>query len=198
MRSNFPAVVSADTLKKWGIAPNNENYIINVLRFLNLIDEDGKKKLEFAKAFLEPEDEAFQKKFEPIVKRAYGDLFKDYGDTGWTQPKSKLVSFFRTSDNTSAIIGDRQALTFQTLAAFAGHQPENVERTVSTTVRGAPTKKRGSKSRAPERETVTKPEKPSGEKPHFTIRVEVNLPVTDDQAVYDKIFASLRANLLNG
>ncbi len=34
LRSAFPSPVTADTLKKWGIAPNNETYVIHVLRFL--------------------------------------------------------------------------------------------------------------------------------------------------------------------
>jgi hypothetical protein len=34
--------------------------------------------------------------------------------------------------------------------------------------------------------------------PGVTVRVEINLPVTDDQSVYDKIFKSLRANLIDG
>jgi hypothetical protein len=35
------------------------------------------------------------------------------------------------------------------------------------------------------------------EGPALTVRVEINLPVTEDQQVYDKIFRSIRANLLN-
>jgi hypothetical protein len=30
-----------------------------------------------------------------------------------------------------------------------------------------------------------------------TLRVEINLPVTDDQAVYDSIFKSIKTHLLN-
>jgi Family of unknown function (DUF5343) len=42
-RGSFPAKVNADTLKKLGYAPKNESYVLNVLRFLGLIDEEGKK-----------------------------------------------------------------------------------------------------------------------------------------------------------
>ena len=42
-RKSFPASVNAVTLKKLGFAPNNESYVMNVLRFLNLIDSDDKK-----------------------------------------------------------------------------------------------------------------------------------------------------------
>jgi hypothetical protein len=42
LRSVFPSKLTADTLKKWSIAPNNETYVLNVIRFLGLIDEEGK------------------------------------------------------------------------------------------------------------------------------------------------------------
>jgi len=41
-RSSFPATVTADTLKKLGFAPKNESYVLNVLRFLDVIDQEGK------------------------------------------------------------------------------------------------------------------------------------------------------------
>lgn len=32
----------------------------------------------------------------------------------------------------------------------------------------------------------------------LTVRVEINLPTAEDQAVYDRIFRSIRENLLHG
>jgi hypothetical protein len=32
----------------------------------------------------------------------------------------------------------------------------------------------------------------------LTVRIEINLPATGDQDTYDKIFKSIRENLLNG
>lgn len=43
LRKSFPTTVNSDTVKKLGIAPNNESYVINVLQFLSLIDEQGKR-----------------------------------------------------------------------------------------------------------------------------------------------------------
>jgi hypothetical protein len=39
LRRSFPKTVNAETLKKLGIAPQNESYIINVLRFIGVIDD---------------------------------------------------------------------------------------------------------------------------------------------------------------
>ena len=38
LRKSFPLQVAADTLKKLGIAPNNETYVLNTLRFVGVID----------------------------------------------------------------------------------------------------------------------------------------------------------------
>ena len=42
-RRSLPAKVSADTLRKLSIAPNNESYVINTLRFIGAIDPEGNK-----------------------------------------------------------------------------------------------------------------------------------------------------------
>jgi len=38
LRKSFPKEVTADTLRKLGVAPKNESYVINVLRFLGVVD----------------------------------------------------------------------------------------------------------------------------------------------------------------
>jgi hypothetical protein len=43
LRKNFPAIVNSDTVKKLGLAPNNESYVINALQFIGIIDEKGKR-----------------------------------------------------------------------------------------------------------------------------------------------------------
>ena len=40
-RSSLPPTVTAETLKKLGYAPKNDSYVLNVLRYLGLIGEDG-------------------------------------------------------------------------------------------------------------------------------------------------------------
>jgi hypothetical protein len=43
LRKNFPATVNSDTVKKFGLAPKNESYVINALQFIGVIDEEGKR-----------------------------------------------------------------------------------------------------------------------------------------------------------
>jgi hypothetical protein len=41
LRRTFPPSVTADTVKKLGLAPKNESYLLNTLRFLGLIGWAG-------------------------------------------------------------------------------------------------------------------------------------------------------------
>ena len=37
LRKSFPSTITSETVKKLGIAPNNESYIINALQFIDVI-----------------------------------------------------------------------------------------------------------------------------------------------------------------
>jgi len=214
LRSAFPAQVNADTLRKWSIAPNNESYLLSVLRFLGVIDEEGKKQAQAAKVFLEHDDTSFATAFSQLLANAYKDLFEAFGEEAWQLDRDRLIGFFRAADATSATVGTRQALTFQALAQQAGHsQPSapKAQRADQRLGRGGGIKSKskagssgrsktpsGPKTSPREEEPTTSSPRSSVEKPQLTIRIEVNLPVTEDQSVYDKIFTSIRAKLIDG
>ena len=206
-RRSFPSTVTADTLKKLGIAPKNESYLINILRFLGTIDEEGKRTDEAAKVFNVHEDTGFQKAFGAIVKSAYSDLFSLHGDAAWELDSNVLITFFRQADQSSGIVGGRQASTFRTLAALAGHGDVATPRSRSS----GPTGKRESKPAKKTEKKMSQPAKVElpvvkpGEGQQFgasnfglTVRIEINLPTDASQDTYDKIFQSLRKNLIDG
>jgi len=120
LRKAFPATVTAKTLQQWGFAPKNETYVLAVIRHLGLIDEDGKKDATHSKVFLIHEEAKFQKAFAALVKDNYKELFELHGDDAWTLERVQLISFFRTTDESSATVGQRQARTFQALSGFGG------------------------------------------------------------------------------
>lgn len=100
--------------------PKTRDYIINVIRFLGLIDDQGKRTDEANKIFTLHEDQAFQQAFAGVVRQAYDGLFDIYKDETWTQAEGKLISYFRQADQSSEIVGGRQASTFKALASYAG------------------------------------------------------------------------------
>jgi hypothetical protein len=202
LRKNFPATVTSETVKKLGLASNNESYVINALQFLGLIDEAGKRTDRGQAVLATHEDSAFNKAFEGLVKEAYKDLFEIRGDDAWTMSKSELISYFRSVDKTSDVIGTRQAAVFQTLRSLTGRESPRA-------AKAAGAGKQTTKSLKPAKtETVKKglnasvglsdpPVTKSKKEMALTVRVEINLPAEASAETYDNIFKSIKANLLN-
>jgi hypothetical protein len=199
-RKTFPATVTADTLRKLGIAPQNESYVINTLRYIGVIDEDGNKTTKATATFNLHDDAEFQKAFGAMVKDAYKELFEIYADASWEQSFDKLISFFRNADQTSDVVGRRQASIFQALAALAGHGevPAPPKQKAKEPKIGKPAKQ--PKTTAQPADLVQRQPGGNGTRQRdvgLTVRVEVNLPPAADQETYDRIFRSIRENLLN-
>lgn len=199
-RKTFPATVNADTLRKLGIAPQNESYVINTLRYVGVIDEEGNKTPKATAAFNQHQDAEFQNDFGAMVKDAYKELFEIYGDASWDQSFDKLISFFRNTDQTSDVVGRRQASTFQALAALAGHGevPAPLKQKAAKEPRAKNGKAAKTSTTQPQVD-LGKQEPGGSERRDFglTVRIEVNLPPAADQETYDRIFRSIRENLLN-
>jgi hypothetical protein len=201
-RSTLPLTIDASVLKKLELAPKNESYLINILHFIGVISDDGTPTAEARAAFSQHDDSTFAEKFSGLVKKAYSDLFSLHGDKAWSLEQSALITYFRQTDQTSAIMGARQATTFHTLAALSGHGEIRTSRQLT------PRKEKKDKVSAKPAnkgipETHASPAIPiSGPAKHrdlgLTVRIEINLPVSGDQETYDKIFKSIRENLLSG
>ena len=200
-RKSFPGKVDAGTLKKLGVAPNNESYVLNVLRFLGLIDQEGKKTGEATKAFNLHEDAAFAKAFATLVSKAYSELFDLHGEGAWELDNAALITFFRSHDETTALVGKLQASTFKVLAAYAGHG--EVPATKGSGTKGPkpatkPTAKKATPAAPAPAKLVQKKDEDASGVVGLTVRIEINLPADGDQDTYDRIFKSIRENLLNG
>lgn len=201
LRKAFPSTITADTLKKLGIAPNNETYVINTLKFIKVIDDDGNKIKEAASVFSKHDDSEFAQEFGKFVSSAYSELFSLYGNDSWSLVQSKLISFFRGSDESSAEVGRRQAITFQALAGLSGYEKNNASPKPSAKKSGKVTPKPQVKKEpviAVKREQKLSIE--SGKKFRdvgLTVRIEINLPAVADQDTYDMIFKSIRENLID-
>jgi hypothetical protein len=201
LRKKFPDTVTVDTLKKLGLAPKNETYLINTLRFLDFIDDAGSKNAAKTKHF-RGSNEQFQKGMSEALVAAYTDLFETHGEDAWGLGKSELTTYFRMSDDTSEIIGQRQASTFLALAAEGGHGevPEAKAKSAGKPKATRTTsKKTETKKATPKQKTADNAEelfqRSLGEM-NFSLRIEMNLPTTDDKSVYDALFQSIRENLI--
>lgn len=206
LKKNFPANVTSDTVKKLGIAPKNESYVINTLQFLKLIDENGKRTDEGHSVMTKHDEEEFQYEFENVIKSAYSDLFELRADDAWIMSKDQLIAFFRNSDKTSDIIGGRQAGVFIALRELAGHQTVDAsagKSKASGTVKPKATVVRKSKPSAEsnpnkvvENLSIPVPSHQPKSDMALTVRIEINLPAEGTQETYNAIFKSIRENLL--
>jgi hypothetical protein len=204
LRRSFPPAVTAETLKKLGLAPNNESFVIGILRFIKVLDDEGKKTSDASTVFSKHDNTEFQDGFSYLVKTAYSDLFALHGDAAWNLDQDKLISYFRSADHSSELVGRRQATTFQALAGVAGktelpitrNTPEQNGHKPRRRAKERPVTKTGVSLATPG-DTGDKPLKATGRNVGLTVRVEVNLPATGDQETYDRIFRSIRENLLN-
>jgi hypothetical protein len=203
LRRSFPKEVTAETLKKLGVAPKNESYVINVLRFLGIIDEKGKKVDEKSTAFLK-RDAAFATEFEKLVRDAYQELFDLYGDRAWDLDRDNLTQFFRTSDHSTEVVGTRQAGTFMHLAGLAGHaevptlRASHPQKDGERKQEAKPPRAKPAALRAGRSERSNRNASDAAPRLGLTVRVEVNLPAEGNQQTYDMIFQSIRKNLING
>src|SRR5689334_6386131 len=87
LRKSFPGTVTSETVKKLGLAPNNESYVINALQFLGIVDADGKRTADAAKIFVAGDDD-FKKGFEKLVRASYKDLFDLHQNGAWDLDKA--------------------------------------------------------------------------------------------------------------
>ncbi len=201
LRKSFPSSLTADTLRKLGFAPNNESYVLNVVRFLGLIDDKGKKTDSALKIFSLHDDSAFAKQFSEIVQTAYSQLFELHGENAWALETQGLMTFFRSADHTTALVGKHQARTFQVLAGFAGHQ--EIPESKAGAPKPAPKTTKKKASTAVVGTTPSESKQPPALAVHrasdigLTVRIEINLPADADQETYNRIFRSIRENLLD-
>jgi hypothetical protein len=152
---------------------------------------------------------SFQKAFSEIVKTAYSDLFSLHGDGAWNLDDSKLITFFRQTDQSSQLVGSRQAGTFKALATYAGHASPSASIKEKAAKPKASSPKKAKPTSKGAAASISQP-LPSGAGASggaadggnrnlgLTVRIEINLPATGDQETYDMIFKSIRENLLNG
>ena len=204
LRKSFPGTINSETVKKLGLAPNNESYVINILQFIGVIDSEGKKTQEAAKVFSHHKDDEFAKEFASLVEKAYSALFELHGSGTWQLDNDELITFFRQSDQTSSTIGARQASTFRILAGLAGHGDLPEAKPKKNGKPGKPTVPPKHQPTLPPKIVLPKseplPDHKDGAKGSFglTVRVEINLPADGSKETYDNIFKSIKENLLGG
>lgn len=209
LRKAVPSKIDAGYLNRFNIAPANESYVISILRFLGVIDEDGNR-VGDKSDYLYGNEDAFRSGLEGALRTAYSQLFDEMSDA-MEANRDDLSHWFRTADKTSALVGQRQASTFLTIAALAGHGELPVARgnTAKKAVTGSgSTTKKAAMNTPRSKQKVTGSVRNGGDGGNpggvqnaqdvgLTVRIEVNLPPAGDPDTYDAIFASIKKHLMS-
>ncbi len=207
LRNSFPSKVDAGYLQRFNIAPSNESYVIAILKFLGLVDEEGNRVGDKTEYFFS-NDEVFKTGFEATLRNAYSSLFEEMGDEALGAGKDDLAHWFRGSDKTSDLVGQRQANTFQTLAKVSGHGELPAVRANGAAKKTAmPPGTAAAAKKTTAKKTAMKATDTSGggggvhvnngPDVGLTVRIEVNLPPGGDADTYDAIFASIKKHLMS-
>jgi hypothetical protein len=145
------------------------------------------------------------------VRAAYSQVFDEMGEDALSAERDVLTNWFRASDKTSALVGQRQASTFRTLVALAGHGDAPANRASSpkkavdpsTAASKVTAKKPSTSTAAGDKAPPAHARKDQGDSNTIstsdvglTVRIEVNLPPGGDADTYDAIFASIKKHLM--
>ncbi|MCE5258107.1 MAG: DUF5343 domain-containing protein, partial [Chloroflexi bacterium] len=197
LRDSFPPQLSAATLKKLGIAPNNESSTISTLKRLGLLDAAGMRTPRAEALFGIADDSAFAAAFADLVRDAYRDLFEIRGENAWSLASDELATYFQAAGASPKVAG-LQVKTFRILAEAAG-RPAFAETGAArqlTLPRGRPADK--SKAALPARSAAGEPSRrgSASRSANLTLHIDLHLPDNADQETYDRIFRSIREQLL--
>lgn len=176
-----------------GFGSSNDRLFIPVLKGLGFLDENASPTDVYFK-FLDQSES--KKVLAGAIEQAYGDLFavnKEAYKMELSDVKGKLRSITqgRHSDNVIGLM----AVTFKALCEYADWQ-EKVEIPLKKVELVTPLEKEIPKTKPdPVAEELEGDISPRIKKPEFHYNIQVHLPESRDEAVYDAIFKSLRKHL---
>lgn len=116
LQRQSPARVDESFLRAQGIAPGNEYKVVGALRFLQLIEEDGRP-TEKAH-LLKTRGGAFTLNLQEIVREAYGDLFREIRPREATQ--EAVYNFFVARLRLGGEMATKATRFFISLSRWAG------------------------------------------------------------------------------
>jgi hypothetical protein len=180
--------VTIKYLEKVGFKSTNDRYILGLLKFLGFVDAGGVP-TKLWPAYRNRNSGG--KALAAAIRQSYSDLFKTYPDANRKDGEA-LRNYFsahtKVAESTLGLIVG----TFKMLCAadVEGPAPALEEEEEDTEIaaqsrRGLKTPK-GSASH----------ESSGSHGPTININIQLQLPATDDGAIYDKLFAALKKHLV--
>jgi len=177
-----PPKVTQEYLKSIGYTSSSDRQTIPVLRFIKFIDNEGVP-TPFFKQFRDTRKS--RAIMAQAMRESYAELFETVSNP-CQATNEDLDNFFRTKTGRGETMLEITVNTFKSLCTFADFAaaPATITPTLPTPV---PAPMPSPVVQLPiTREGVT-----------VNVNIRLELPATQDATVYDKIFESLRKNLLS-
>lgn len=181
-----------------GFKSTNDRIFISVLKGLGFLDQSAAPTEIYFK-FLDQSES--KKILAEAIEQAYGDLFsvkKDANELQVADVKNKLKTL--TLGKYSDDVISKMAMTFKALCEYADWTSKkptgDIEKPPSPKPSGNKAKDGvdSMKKDQPE-DPETEPPFGGGKKPDFHYNIQIHLPDSRDEAVYDAIFKSLKKHL---
>jgi len=189
-KSGVPEKVTLNYFVKVGFKSTNDRYLLGILKFLGFVDASGVP----TKTWTDYRNrQTAGATLAAAMRRAYADLFKTYPDAE-RKDNEALRNYFsahtKVAESTLGLI----VTTFKALVAIADFEAAPVaEGDASAEDTAAPARRRATSTivSEPDARSVT----PSA--PTININIQLQLPATEDAAIYDKLFAALKKHLFS-
>lgn len=190
----FDSIVNAQAPEKFtqkflydlGYTSPSDRPFIQVIKALDFLDESGIPKQRYYDYL---DEENSKRILAQGIREAYSDLFsvnqKAYEMTG-DKVKGKLKSLLQGTNAKSDSVLKKMATTFTTLCSLADFEA------MSKTLEKKPAADDAVRQKPLEKPKVAQ----IGDEISLKYSINIELPTTRDQLVYDAIFRSIRENLL--
>jgi len=177
----IPEKIAHEYLTSIGYKSTNDRPIIKILKFIEMIDANGKPNNNYANF---RDSTQTKQVMATLLKKAYSDLFVPYPDP-IHEDKKKLDNWFKTKMGVGDRTAERASSTFLTLCSFAEFKELEKEEKEDKT-----------KERKIEVGEKKEEKTPPSEGVVVNLNIQLVLPATENVDVYDKIFKSLKENIL--
>ena len=185
-QTGTPNIVDKKWLASIGFGASNDRSIIPVLKFISFVDQSGKP----TKKWLVYRDKNQARKvLAEGIREGYAELFQTYPDAH-QRTDDELKNFFSPKTKASASTVSRMVTTFKTLCKLADFSDVSTEASVSQAL--AP-----SEDVKTEPDTTKKITQKLGTGITININIQLTLPDTTDETVYDKFFVALKKHLFS-
>lgn len=184
-----PQKATQQWLASLGFKSTNDRSILSVLKFVRFIDESSTP-TELWKQY---RGANYKKVLADGIKQGYSDLFSMYSDAH--NRSTDLEHFFSTKTSAGKEVMERMIQTFKALCEIAEFNgaPEVIAPAVGSTLE-EPSSSQETKGFPGTTKIVTQG---FGSGVTININIQLSVPDTSDETVYDKFFAALKKHLLS-